>query len=419
LFDQNGKKYLDFVAGIATCAIGHGNAKLAAKVNDQMLKTHHVSNLFYTEPGYRLSKYLVDNTPTTYDLDQGSNGQGWKVFYCNSGAEAAEGALKLARRSAHNRGVTDPIIIAFDSSFHGRTLGALSATIQKKYHKGFGFGSKGSGFKTVMPGFASTKFNDEEGLTKLFKKMNRTPFHLWIRGRKRRVAGIIVEPLQGEGGIIPGTTSFMKQARKLCDSEGSLLIFDEVQVGIGRSGKFWGHMYFDGIVPDVITMAKGLGGGIPIGAMMAGRKCMDVFGPGDHASTFGGNPLACAAGLAVAEEMVEKDILKNVNERSTQIIDGVEKIKAKYPQVIKEIRGWGLLLGFEIVEESGLVASDITQSCMSKGLLLVGAGLKVVRFVPPLNVKKGEVDDMLVILEKGIADAWAKKQKEREEKVGI
>ena len=236
--------------------------------------------------------------------------------------------------------------------------------------------------------------------------MNKTPWYLKLLGRKRRVAAIMMEPLQGEGGIKPGTKSYFELARNLCDkSETSLLVMDEVQVGMGRSGNLWGHERL-GVTPDVFTSAKGLGGGIPIGALLTNGAASTVFGPGDHASTYGGNPLACSAGLAIAKAFTDEDILQNVNLRSEQLVSGLNKIQEKYPNIIKEVRGWGLLIGVELTSTTPLLASNVVKTAMENGLLLVPAGLKVVRFVPRLNVKEEEIASALEMFEeviKGVA----------------
>jgi len=242
----------------------------------------------------------------------------------------------------------------------------------RRYHKGFTYGGK------MVPGFAHCKYNDVKSLEKMYRKMNRTPFVDWIRGRKRRVAAVMMEALQGEGGIKVGDVGFFKRARELCDENGALLMCDEVQCGMGRSGKLWGYENLDGVTPDVFTTAKALGGGIPIGALCARGKAALTFGPGEHATTYGGNPLACAAGLAVAREFCENDLMGNVERRGRQLKEGLQKIVDENSDVLKEVRGWGLLLGVEIVKED-LTAADIVGGAMEKGLLLVPAGPKVVR----------------------------------------
>eukprot|EP00588_Corethron_pennatum_P025998 CAMPEP_0194317626 /NCGR_PEP_ID=MMETSP0171-20130528/14361_1 /TAXON_ID=218684 /ORGANISM="Corethron pennatum, Strain L29A3" /LENGTH=410 /DNA_ID=CAMNT_0039074301 /DNA_START=51 /DNA_END=1280 /DNA_ORIENTATION=- len=300
LTGADGKEYLDFVAGIATCALGHGHAGLSAAVSSQIGRLHHVSNLYLIPEQAALAEWLV------------SNSVGDKAFFANSGAEANEGAIKLARRHASDRGITDPVIITAVDSFHGRTLAAVTATGQPKYHRGFTYGGK------MVEGFEYVPYNDVQALEDLVKKIEKTPLRHRLQGRKRGVAAIMMEPLQGEGGIIPGTTAFFDAARSLCDATGALLVCDEVQAGMGRTGKLWGYENV-GATPDVFTTAKALGGGVPIGAMVARGQAADVLGPGDHASTYGGNPLACAAALAVARAFSEDDLLTNINARGDQL----------------------------------------------------------------------------------------------------
>ena len=388
--DVHNKSYLDCVAGIATCALGHGHPGLAKAVSAQISTVHHVSNLYYTPQMYSLAKWLTDNSVAD------------KAFFCNSGAEANEGAIKLARRHAYDRGITDPVIIVAHNSFHGRTMGALSATAQPKYHKGFGYGGK------MVPGFEAITYNSVEELKAKVEEINRNPWHLALRGRKRGVAAILMEPLQGEGGILPGSLPFFQLARELCDASGALLMFDEVQIGMGRSGHLWGYEYL-GVTPDVFTSAKALGGGVPIGAMLARGKAATTFGPGDHASTYGGNPLACAAGLAVAQAICDGDILKNVRERSEQFVKGLNAIRARHPTFIKDVRGWGLLLGVEIPSDSAVVSGDVVSKAIEKGLLIVGAGPKVLRFVPPLIITEKETDSALAIFEESLVEVFKEK----------
>jgi len=384
LTDENGRTYLDFVSGIATCALGHNNPSLTDAVCNQMKQLHHVSNLYYTPQQGQLAAWLCENSCAD------------KAFFCNSGAESNEAAIKLARRHASNRGITDPVIITAEQSFHGRTLATVTATAQPKYHKGFTYGGE------MVRGFQYTPYNNLEALKKLVDEINITPEEDAKVGRKRGVAAILLEPLQGEGGIIPGTREFFELARKLCDENGALLMCDEVQVGMGRSGSLWGHEQL-GVEPDVFTSAKALGGGVPIGAMMARGEAAEVFGPGDHASTYGGNPLACAAGLAVAEYLSEHDILANVQARGEQLAEKLADIASRYPSVLGEVRGWGLLRGVVIKEDAGCTAAELVGDAMEEGLLLVAAGPSVVRFVPPLVVKESEVEEALSRFEKAIA----------------
>uniref|UniRef100_A0A7S1B6A0 acetylornithine transaminase n=1 Tax=Corethron hystrix TaxID=216773 RepID=A0A7S1B6A0_9STRA len=374
LYAADGSEYLDFVAGIATCVLGHGHPALVAAVSSQMERLHHVSNLYLIPEQAALAEWLVSNSCAD------------KAFFANSGAEANEGAIKLARKHASNQGVEEPVIITAIDSFHGRTLAAVTATGQPKYHNGFKYGGK------MVEGFEYTKYNDVEGLRSLVEKIN-------AEGKgKRKVAAIMMEALQGEGGILPGTEEFFLTARELCDATGALLICDEVQVGMGRSGKLWGYQNL-GVEPDVFTSAKALGGGVPIGAMLTRGKASEVLQPGDHASTYGGNPLACAAALAVARTFSEDAILDNVNARGTQLAAGLESLAARYPGVLGAVRGWGLMRGVVVTREN-TAPGEVVGKCMEEGLLLVAAGKDVVRFVPPLIVTEKEVERALEIFGK-------------------
>jgi acetylornithine/N-succinyldiaminopimelate aminotransferase len=266
-------------------------------------------------------------------------------------------------------------------------LATVTATAQPKYHIGFGYDGQ------MVPGFDTCVFNNIETLEAAVKRATSDG---------KGLAAVMLEPLQGEGGIIPGNADFFRKARELCDANGALLMLDEVQVGMGRSGKLWGHQQLD-VVPDVFTSAKALGGGVPIGAMMARGEAAAVFGPGDHASTYGGNPLACAAGLAVAQYFSDHDTLTNVQKRGEQLSLGLEAMVKKYPTILGEVRGWGLLKGVECIAE-GFTAGELVGVAMEKGLLLVPAGPKVVRFVPPLIVSEQEIDEALKLFEEAVAE---------------
>jgi len=376
LFDTTGKEYLDFAAGISTCCLGHGHPKLAEAVAQQMSSVHHVSNLYYIPQQAALAEWLVRTSSAE------------KAFFCNSGAEANEGAIKLARRHAVNRGISEPVIIAAHDSFHGRTTGALSATGQPKYQKDFG---------PLLPGFEFVKYNDVTDLEAIVDRLAAAK----ASGSSQGLAAIMLEPLQGEGGIRPGNADFFRRARELCDEHGALLIFDEVQTGVGRTGKLWGHENL-GVTPDIFTSAKALGGGVPIGCMLTRGVAATVFGPGDHASTFGGNPLACAAGLAVAQEVEGSDgsfaMLDQVASRGEELRAGLQHIAGKHPGMVKDVRGWGLITGIELADKDGVpTAAAIVGQAIKRGLLLVPAGARVVRFVPPLIVS---AEDIALALER-------------------
>eukprot|EP00536_Pseudo-nitzschia_multiseries_P005808 jgi/Psemu1/191560/e_gw1.116.85.1 len=369
----DGKTYLDCVSGIATCALGHNNKELTTAIEEQMKRVHHVSNLYYIPEQAALAEWLCANSGAD------------KAFFCNSGAESNEAAIKLARRHASNRGITKPNIVSAHQSFHGRTLAALSATQQPKYHKGFGYDGE------MVQGFEACTYNDIASLEEAVARATSDG---------KGLAAIMLEPLQGEGGIIPGDPAFFARARELCDETGALLMIDEVQAGMGRTGTLWGHENL-GIVPDVFTSAKALGGGVPIGAMMARGEAADTFGPGDHASTYGGNPLACAAGLAVAKYICDHDILTNVQERGEQLTQGLQALAKKYPTVLGDVRGWGLLKGVECIAED-ITAGELVAAAMDEGLLLVPAGANVVRFVPPLIITEEELSMALDRLEAAV-----------------
>ena len=374
LWDTDGKEYLDFVAGIATCTLGHAHPALIEAVTEQMKKLHHVSNLYYIPEQGQLAEWLVERSC----MD--------KVFFCNSGAEANEAAIKLVRKYAqtHLDKVENPIILTAKASFHGRTLATITATGQEKYQNGFG---------PLVPGFAYVPYNDITAVENAITDLDE--------GTLSRVVGIMVEPLQGEGGVRPGELDYFLKLRKICDENNILLVFDEVQVGIGRSGKFWGYEQL-GIEPDILTSAKGLAGGIPIGAMLCKDSCA-AFESGNHASTFGGNPLACASGLAVLRTIENESILQNVQQRGEQLRVRLRAIAQKYPEIFTEVRGWGLINGIELSANTDLTSIQLVKAAMDSGLLLAPAGPKVLRFVPPLIVSQAEVDKAATIIEEVVA----------------
>ena len=374
VWDTQNREYLDFVAGIATCTLGHAHPALVETVTRQIQKLHHVSNLYYIPEQGDLAKWLVENSCAD------------RAFFCNSGAEANEAAIKLARKYGHTvLDIEYPIILTAHESFHGRTLATITATGQPKYQKNF---------DPLMPGFHYVPYNDVEAVEAAISELD---------SGDSGVAAILLEPLQGEGGVRPGEIAYFQKLREICDETGILLIYDEVQVGMGRSGKLWGYEHL-GVEPDIFTSAKGLGGGIPIGAMLCKSFC-DVFQPGEHASTFGGNPLACAAALTVCQTLEREKILPNVEARGEQLRAGLQAIATKYPQQIAEVRGWGLINGMQLQADTQTTAADVVKAGMDEGLLLVPAGPKVVRFVPPLIVTEAEVHQALQVVEKVIAQA--------------
>lgn len=376
VWDTEEREYLDFVAGIATCTLGHAHPAMVEAVTRQIQKLHHVSNLYYIPEQGELAKWIVEHSCAD------------RVFFCNSGAEANEAAIKLTRKYAHTvLEIEQPIILTAHSSFHGRTLATITATAQPKYQKNF---------DPLVPGFHYVPYNDIAAVETAISELDEGDY---------RVAAILIEPLQGEGGVRPGDVAYFQKLRQICDETGVLLIFDEVQVGMGRSGKLWGYEHL-GVEPDIFTSAKGLGGGIPIGAMMCKKFC-DVFQPGEHASTFGGNPFACGVALAVCQTLEKENILENVQQRGEQLRSGLRAIAAKYPHHITEVRGWGLINGMELKADAEITAADVVKAAINEGLLLVPAGTKVIRFVPPLIVTEKEVDTALQLVDKAIAAVTA------------
>ncbi|MBD2001265.1 aspartate aminotransferase family protein [Leptolyngbya sp. FACHB-541] len=372
VWDADGREYLDFVAGIATCTLGHAHPVLVEAVTQQIQKLHHVSNLYYIPEQGELAKWLVQHSCAD------------RAFFCNSGAEANEGAIKLARKYAHTvLGIDNPTVLTAHASFHGRTLATVTATGQPKYQKNF---------NPLVPGFYYVPYNDIRALEEAIAQLD---------SRERQVAAIMLEGLQGEGGVRPGDLAYFQRVRQICDEKGILLILDEVQVGMGRTGHYWSYEHL-GIEPDIFTSAKGLGGGIPIGAVLCKSFC-DVFQPGDHASTFGGNPFACAVARAVCQTLEQENLLDNVQERGKQLRQGLSALAQAYPQAIAEVRGWGLINGLVLRSDIDLTSADVVEAAMAEGLLLVPAGPKVVRFVPPLIVSAAEVSQALQAVERSLA----------------
>ncbi len=364
VWDAEGREYLDFVAGIATCTLGHAHPVMVEAVTRQIQTLHHVSNLYYISSQGDLAQWLVEHSCAD------------RAFFCNSGAEANEGAIKLARKYGHTKlNIANPTILTANASFHGRTLATITATGQPKYQKNF---------NPLVPGFNYVPYNDIAALEAAIAELDRD---------ERQVAAILLEPLQGEGGVRPGEKAYFQRIREICDQTGILLMLDEVQVGMGRTGMYWGYENL-GIEPDVFTSAKGLGGGIPIGALLCKESC-NVFEPGDHASTFGGNPFACGVALAVCQTLETENLLENVLERGEQLRSGLVAIAADYPQQVSEVRGWGLINGMELNADADITSIEIVKAAMGEGLLLVPAGPKVVRFVPPLIVSAAEIDRAL------------------------
>ena len=367
VWDENGKAYLDFVGGLAVNALGHVHPSVIEAAWEQMNKVIHTSNLYYSEPQVKLARCLVENSPAD------------RVFFCNSGAEANEAAIKLARKySKLYLGSEKFEIITALNSFHGRTLATVTATGQEKFQKGF---------EPLPPGFRYARFND---LDSFRAQLNDS------------TCAIMVEPVQGEGGVHVAAADFIVGLRRLCDENGILLIFDEVQCGTGRTGKLLACEHY-GVQPDIFTLAKALGGGFPIGAMLCREKVAAGFSPGDHASTFGGNPVACAAALAVMQEILQEGFLDNVIIKGNYFQDKLRLLKEKFSGVIVEIRGKGLIIGMELKEKG----SAVQRSCQEKGLLVNCIGDRVLRFLPPLNVSRDELDEALEVLFKSLEEVFS------------
>ena len=359
LFDNEGNKYLDMGAGIAVSALGYSNDEYKQALKDQIDKLIHVSNLYFTEPSIKAAEYLSKAS----GMD--------KVFFTNSGTEAIEGAIKLARKYAYNKDKNSKgEIIAMNHSFHGRSMGALSVTGTKHYREPF---------EPLIGGVSFANYNDLESVKKLATK---------------DTCAVILETLQGEGGIYPATDEFIHGLRKFCDENDILLIFDEIQCGMGRTGKMFTYQHY-GVKPDIMTSAKALGCGVPVGAFAATKEVADAMCPGDHGTTYGGNPLATAAVCKVFEIFEKDGILNHVNEIAPYLKDKLNVLKDKFPDKIKDVRGKGLMMGMELYGPAGDVVSEL----LKKGVILISAGTNIIRFVPPLVVEKEHIDVMCEKLE--------------------
>ena len=370
VWDNEGRRYLDCVAGIAVCTLGHSDPVLRRNLCHQLGTLQHVSNLYRIPEQEALARAICERSCAD------------RVFFCNSGAEANEAAIKLARKHGHVvRGIERPLILTAEASFHGRTLAAVSATGQPKYHQGF---------EPMVEGFRYFPYNDTAAFEALLAE---------CEADGPRVAAVLLEPLQGEGGVNPGDPAFFQRLRQLCDERSILLILDEVQVGVGRSGRWWGHERL-GIEPDAFTLAKGLGGGIPIGAL-AVKASADLLRAGEHASTFGGNPFACRAGLTVIQEIERRELLTHVEAMATRLREQLEALVARHPTLLERQRGWGLLQGL-VLREQAPSAPDLVKAAMAEGLLLVPAGPRVVRFVPTLVIRTRHIRKAIKRLERAL-----------------
>jgi acetylornithine aminotransferase/acetylornithine/N-succinyldiaminopimelate aminotransferase len=354
LYDEDGKKYLDMLSGIAVNQLGYNHPKLTESICRQAKEIIHISNLFYIKPQYEVAKILVENSC------------GDKVFFCNSGAEANEALIKLIRRYFYDKKENRYEIITFEGSFHGRTLATITATAQPKYQEGF---------QPLPEGFKYAKFNDINSVKKLIND---------------KTAAVLIELIQGEGGVNPADKEFIKELYSICRENGILFTVDEVQTGIGRTGKLFAYQHYD-IEPDIISLAKGLGGGVPIGAIIAKDEIAKSFVPGTHASTFGGNYLATAAAKVVLEEILSDGFLDKV-------IENGEYLKERLKTFGYPVKGLGLMIGVDLPEE--ISAKEIMKKALENGLIIGTAGKNTLRFVPPLIIQKDDIDLAVNILEK-------------------
>jgi acetylornithine/N-succinyldiaminopimelate aminotransferase len=365
VWDADGKEYIDFVSGIAVTSLGHSHPDIAEAIYKQCMEMVHSSNLYWIKPQVELAKLLVENS--VFD----------KVFFANSGAEANEGAIKLARKYSSLKYCSDRFeIITMKRSFHGRTMATLTATGQEKVQKGFA---------PLLEGFKYVPFNDLEALKDAISE---------------KTCAVLLETVQGEGGVYPADKEYLLKIRELCSEKDILLIVDEIQTGIGRTGKLFAYEHF-GIKPDIMTLAKALGNGTAIGALLATEEVASAFKPGDHASTFGGNFLAAVAGKTMLEIILKQNVLENVTVMGNYIKEKLNELKNIYPEIL-EVRGLGLLIGVEIKGDS----KDIIKKSLEKGLLLIAAGANVVRFLPALNIDKSTVDKGLAIFQEVLEEIY-------------
>lgn len=359
IYDADGNEILDMFPGWAVSGIGHCHPKVVQAIQAQAQKLLHMDNTFYMEPQGQIAQLLSERA------------FGGKCFFCNSGAEANEAAMKLAR--IHTAEGKYKFITAA-GSFHGRTFATATATAQPKKHKGF---------LPMLPGFSYVPFNDVNALKEAFTD---------------EVAAVMIEPIQGEGGINIATTEYMQAIRQLCDENGAVMILDEVQTGIGRTGKWFGYQHYD-VEPDIISMAKALGGGVAIGAMMAKAEVAKSLVPGTHASTFGGNPLACAAAIAVVEAIEEDNLLENAQKMGQYTKEKLEQLKQKH-SIIDHIRGKGLMIGIQLTQPG----ADIVSKCLDKGLRINCTQETVLRFMPSMTVTENEIDKAVEILDQVLSE---------------
>lgn len=366
VWDQDGKEYVDFAAGIAVSSVGHAHPHLVRALTEQAQRIWHLSNTLTNEPAIRLASRLIESSFAE------------KVFFANSGGEANEAAFKLARRYAHDKfGPEKNEIIAFRNAFHGRTFFTVCVGGQPKYSDGFG---------PKPGGITHLTFNDIQELE---------------RGISDRTCAVIVEPIQGEGGIMPATPEFLERTRELCDKHKALLVFDEIQTGVGRTGKFFAYMHY-GVTPDILTSAKGLGGGFPIGAMLTTNEAASVLMFGTHGSTFGGNPLACAVGNAVMDLVDDERVMTGVTERGGIFMNRLRQLNEIH-QVFSDVRGLGLMIGNALKEPYKGRAKEIMKACEDEGLMVLMAGPDVIRMVPSLLIPHEDIEEGLRRFDRALA----------------
>ena len=372
VWDIEGREYIDFAAGIAVNALGHGDPDILAALHAQAAMIWHTSNVFYSEPPIHLAEELLAATAFAR-----------RVYFCNSGTEANEAAIKLVRKYAAGRGrePSQRVILTFEGSFHGRTLAAVTATAQPKYQQGY---------EPLPGGFRHAALNDIDALDRCLTA---------------DVAGVLVEPIQGEGGVVPATPEFLRALRERCDALDALLVFDEIQCGMGRTGSLWAHER-EGVQPDVMTLAKALGCGFPIGAMLVGEKAAATMQFGAHGTTFGGNPLAAAVARVALRKLGSRAILDNVESRSAALRSGLQRLGDE-TGVIGHVRGRGLMLGAVLAPAYAGRAGDILDHAARRGLLLLQAGPDVLRFVPALNIGAEDLEEGLSRLGAALKDLVA------------
>lgn len=358
VWDADGKAYTDFLTGIAVCVLGHCHPRVVEAITKQASTLIHVSNYYHTLPQTEVATFLSEHA------------FGGKAFFCNSGAEANEAALKIARKYSHDRHGDDRWeIITTTNSFHGRTLGTIAATGQEKVRKGF---------EPALPGFTYVPYGD---LAAAEQAMNE------------RTCAVLIEPIQGEGGIVVPPTGYLEGLRRMCDQHDVLLMFDEVQTGIGHTGYYFGYQH-EGVVPDVMTLAKGLAGGMPIGVMMAKPHVAEALGPGTHGSTFGGNPVSCSAAMAVLQTIESENLLDHVKHMGAHFMAGLKRLQQKYPFIVN-VRGRGLMLAAELDRAGG----HMVVKCLERGYLINCTVDTVLRFLPPLTITQQEIDGLLGVLD--------------------